>query len=943
MKKLLLTLGITFSMWGGNLWAITLTWSDNNTTATLTKETGYEGELAAWLSNPSHVAAIEKAYTLRLAEGIQFNNADIEAINKLKGIKHLDIDAHQGSSDKPIDNVNFESIDFTDMDAYYKPAIATSLVKCNQKQVVAYPYPLKDNGKELFVECNAGKGNQGFIASQEAFFNMVYGKTTISKIIVKGEINADDVKAINQAQTDIINMDEATIPEDSLYFTDNTSVKYIMCPSIWAESNDSINTKAFTGCTNLLAASSLSQNGSKLLGYCYQKGNLKGVLNGSNYSQLGNKDWSDYSKVKIAILAGNLNHDDIDLCKTLTELNLAQALISSDDCYGDGNGSWGGPGGTLERLTLPTDPSYTKIKDSAFNIKRLKEVKISTNVKEIGAHAFEGCVNLPAFLDLVNTQIEQIDSAAFYNCKQITYIRFPECLKRIEAEAFKWHDCETLRIPQNVEFIGAQAFQSSAGIENVSTTDLVGNSNSGENERLKDVYFQGVKAPKVEQDAFGHAAYTGYNGYKHYEKLGDYAERADYINGKNWFAVLHYRPDLTPEQEAQYVDTTRNYYFKDLYLGEQRKWPTQTEFNLSYGTTLDGENTDHISKKTYKAGTYGVTNKRHFDGTPLNEDEKTRIGIYQFVLTRNDAPIPDQSEPNKPDIPLNINDNDWWTICLPFSLDSAKVKKIFGKDTQLYTLEKVVRDKKNEKIRLLFTKDVMGGDPEGSKDAIWGKKLYEGYEGTGIKAWYPYVIKPSRDFGSKHAVVENYRLEAGSEKDVVIKAEDEYATTDDNKRRGIGWYYVFRGNCSGIVGNTENVSRNIIRRPGNCYFLGWINGKAGFLYQSSSAKPKAFAPYTCAIMAYLYDGSQDEKDQIHHFIDDSFVTPQGAKVHEAGSLMEFEDTTNPVENVEIVTPDQVVNGNIYNLNGQLVKENATSLDGLSKGIYIMNGKKFIVK
>ncbi len=47
--------------------------------------------------------------------------------------------------------------------------------------------------------------------------------------------------------------------------------------------------------------------------------------------------------------------------------------------------------------------------------------------------------------------------------------------------------------------------------------------------------------------------------------------------------------------------------------------------------------------------------------------------------------------------------------------------------------------------------------------------------------------------------------------------------------------------------------------------------------------------------------------------------------------------------------DIVIDGNdhkaydIYNVNGQLVRKNATSTEGLSKGLYIMNGKKVIVK
>jgi len=895
----------------------------------LTKEIGNQGELAEWLSDAAHKAEVEKANTLVLAKGINFNNDDIDAINKLGGnIKHLDIDAHQGGSTTPIDNANFESIDFTDMESHYIDGLASKLIKCNEKQVVAYPI----SSTLLHVECNAGSGNQGFIASQEAFFTKVYPKTNISKIIVKGEINAEDVKAINKATIDVINMDDAVISEDDLDFSGNTSVKYIMCPHTWPNTTDHINTKAFSGCTNLLAASALSTDGTKVLGYCYKAGSLKEVLNGSNYSELGNQYTSSYGNIKTAILAGNINHDDIVLCNKITELNLSQAIISSDDCYGDNSG-WGGQGGTLEKLTLPTDASYTKIKDGAFAIVNLKEVNISTNVKEIGKSAFAGCTNLPKFLDLVNTKIETIGESAFENCKQITYIRFPESLKRIETKAFLWHDCEVLRIPRNVEYIGTLAFRSSGG--NEAGTE-------GQEEQLKDVYFQGAEAPTVEKDAFGAAAYTGYNGYT--EGKGGYSERKNYINNNKWFAVLHYRPDLTEAQIAKYVDVTRNYYYKDLYLGEQRTWPTQTEFNLSYGTEVgDGGLTDQVSNKQYAAGTYGATNSHHFDGTAFSDDEKTRIGIYQFVLTRNDAPIPDLDNPDVPDIPLNINDDDWWTICLPFSLSKEQVQEVFGEDTKLYTLGSVTRDKAEKKIHLYFTKNVLDGDKDGG-ETIYGNKLYDGYDETGIKAWYPYVIKPSKDFGGKTAVVDDYKIEAGSEKDVVIKAEDEYANIGENNERGIGWYYVFRGNCSGIVNSSLVSTQSVIYRPDNCYFLGLIGSKPAFMYQSNPKVRRAFAPYTCAIMAYQYLGASESDQQVVHFVDDSFIDEAtSSKVHEAGSLMEFEDSTTPVESIEIVTPDKAVNGNIYNLNGQLVKKNVTTLDGLTKGIYIVNGKKFIVK
>ena len=34
---------------------------------------------------------------------------------------------------------------------------------------------------------------------------------------------------------------------------------------------------------------------------------------------------------------------------------------------------------------------------------------------------------------------------------------------------------------------------------------------------------------------------------------------------------------------------------------------------------------------------------------------------------------------------------------------------------------------------------------------------------------------------------------------------------------------------------------------------------------------------------------------------------------------------------------------IYNLKGQLVRKNATSVDGLPRGVYLQNGKKIVVK
>ena len=45
----------------------------------------------------------------------------------------------------------------------------------------------------------------------------------------------------------------------------------------------------------------------------------------------------------------------------------------------------------------------------------------------------------------------------------------------------------------------------------------------------------------------------------------------------------------------------------------------------------------------------------------------------------------------------------------------------------------------------------------------------------------------------------------------------------------------------------------------------------------------------------------------------------------------------------IETDNSTESGTVYNLNGQVVRSNATSLEGLPKGVYIYNKRKIIVK
>ena len=62
------------------------------------------------------------------------------------------------------------------------------------------------------------------------------------------------------------------------------------------------------------------------------------------------------------------------------------------------------------------------------------------------------------------------------------------------------------------------------------------------------------------------------------------------------------------------------------------------------------------------------------------------------------------------------------------------------------------------------------------------------------------------------------------------------------------------------------------------------------------------------------------------------------------SLSLFDDgSTTPIETVKVDDLNRDTSGKVYSISGVLVKNNAADLNSLSKGIYVVNGKKYVVK
>ena len=141
--------------------------------------------------------------------------------------------------------------------------------------------------------------------------------------------------------------------------------------------------------------------------------------------------------------------------------------------------------------------------------------------------------------------------------------------------------------------------------------------------------------------------------------------------------------------------------------------------------------------------------------------------------------------------------------------------------------------------------------------------------------------------------------------------------------------YTFVGDYKGaeLYGSTKTLG-TAATIPEGAYYLGYTPGKypLGFYYSSGRQN---WVPY-CAAILRKDNSSANSGAAKASFLDvDMFNT----------SKVEVTPTGIPTINIPVVRTDNKV----YNLNGQVVRANADDFTGLQKGIYIVGGKKIMVK
>lgn len=253
--------------------------------------------------------------------------------------------------------------------------------------------------------------------------------------------------------------------------------------------------------------------------------------------------------------------------------------------------------------------------------------------------------------------------------------------------------------------------------------------------------------------------------------------------------------------------------------------------------------------------------------------------------------------------------NAWNSIMLPVNLTRQQLQLAFGNNVKLS--EKNPEASEDPYI-IEFTSIDISGTPE---------------ETVVLKAGVPYIIKPSR-------LLTYTPKEGGDTYEVRNRA--------DNSLYGNITFTEPYYTINQVTLDTKVDAATVTGNGGNAYDC----GKAGDVYfKGTYTMQNNLIP---AGSYLLSDGKW-----YHMKVDVNSVKGFRTWLETENGLsnvnVQFSidgvidgDTTNSIEGIENDINSKA-NNKVYNMNGQLVRNGSTSLEGLPKGVYIVNNKKYIVK
>lgn len=300
---------------------------------------------------------------------------------------------------------------------------------------------------------------------------------------------------------------------------------------------------------------------------------------------------------------------------------------------------------------------------------------------------------------------------------------------------------------------------------------------------------------------------------------------------------------------------------------------------------------DYVNEHSRTLG--GTTNSMKAENGeiwPTKEDGKYTLQDGDYAGWKNFALVGENKEDDTWDDNKRV-DGKWYTMCLPFDMTAQQLKSAYGSKVEVVEFSdvEVVTKPNNDKIVTLKFKQPV----------------------TETKAHHPYMIHPSLHKGTQTGVkttivgIKKQEEKQGSlDAQKVVKIADGVTYTfignyDKDKHLQQYSYYYYSG-------DNETQYKN--------GFYKWIKSGSG-----------TWTPYTACVLMNKDNGA-NAKPSVSYYLES------------------IDGQTTAIDTLPVMPAvHDMQQGKVYTITGQLVQQGTINLKALPQGVYIVNGKKYIVR
>ena len=289
-------------------------------------------------------------------------------------------------------------------------------------------------------------------------------------------------------------------------------------------------------------------------------------------------------------------------------------------------------------------------------------------------------------------------------------------------------------------------------------------------------------------------------------------------------------------------------------------------------------------------GTTNSMNAENGEIWPTIEAGKYTIQYGDYAGWKNFALVGENKKDDTWDDDKRV-DGKWYTMCLPFDMTAQQLKSAYGSKVEVVEfsgVDVVTKSNRDKIITLKFKNPV-----------------------TETKAHHPYMIHPSLHKGTQTGVKTTIvGIKKQEEKQESLEAQQVVKTAD-------GVTYTFIGNYDKdkhlqqysyyyYSGDNETQYKN--------GFYKWIKSGSG-----------TWTPYTACVLMNKDNGA-NAKPSVSYYLES------------------IDGQTTAIDTLPVMPAVRdMQQGKVYTITGQLVQQGALDLKALPQGLYIVNGKKYIVR